>query len=307
VLLSQNDRKTSFDDTKSAMRTVQAVATAEMLWQITLEQGPTRPWTAVELGQHYYGPDYHPGLRSQIEAALKEATPYFKQGRVGAQPTYLPRKLSETEQLRPTLLLAPGEIVVVQGQQGTPQLGLLLSPQQEGTISLVSDQWKPGIRPINLIQLIPGIQRRDLLEIPATEARQQLIEWRRKLDEEWVDLLAYWEQCQGKQFTYASLCATLSSDDLRLAWSLELLSHGHELFQRDGSTWVPFEEQRVLANAGFFHHLELVHAGVGASVYLHERQGILTGRSNWRLFEVKWNDGAEITKVRSSNITLSPP
>src|SRR5947209_4454296 len=63
--------------------------TIEDLWKVACEKGPTRPWTSVELGQHYYGRAYHPGLRPQVEQVLKRAAAYFKQGRVGAQPTYL--------------------------------------------------------------------------------------------------------------------------------------------------------------------------------------------------------------------------
>jgi hypothetical protein len=104
--------------------------TIEDLWRIAVQQGPARPWTAVELGQHYYGIAYRPALRIQIEQTLKEASPYFKQGRVGAQPTYLPRSEQEAQQLRPLTELLAGEIVLVQGQKATPQIALSLAREQ---------------------------------------------------------------------------------------------------------------------------------------------------------------------------------
>jgi hypothetical protein len=54
------------------------------LWAVASRLGPARPWTPVELGQHYYGAAYRPALRAQVEQALTEASAYFKIGRVGA-------------------------------------------------------------------------------------------------------------------------------------------------------------------------------------------------------------------------------
>lgn len=92
-----------------------------------------------------------------------------------------------------------------------------------------------------------------------------------------------------------------------LAWGLELLEHGHELFLRDGPTWTPFEEQRVLSNAGFVHHLDLLEAGAGTRVLINGRHGMLTGRSSWRYFEVRWDEGEEAgerTRVRGHNVQV---
>jgi Cft2 family RNA processing exonuclease len=277
------------------------------LWAVASRLGPARPWTSVELGQHYYGAAYRPALRGQVEQALVEASAYFKIGRVGAQPTYLPRSQSETEQLHPISQLPTGSVVLVQGQKATPQIALLLTAPREGTVTLVAEQWKAGTRPMNLIQLDPHLRREDLLALPADEARVYLQAWRGRLEQEWVDLFAWWAHCQGRDFTYASLCAQLLSDDLRLAWGSELLEHGHELFLRDGPTWTPFEKQRVLSHAGFVHHLELLKAGANTPVLINGRRGTLTGRSTWRYFEVRWEEGeeaGELTRVRGHNIQI---
>jgi hypothetical protein len=161
---------------------------------------------------------------------------------------------------------------------------------------------------MNLIQLMPGIRREDLLAIAIEEARRQMQAWRRTLDEEWVDLFAWWKQCGGMPFTFASLCDTLPSDNTRLAWGIELLSHGDALFRREGSTWTPLDAPRVLANEGFAHHLKLLEKGTGISVDINGRRGTLTGRSNWRLFEVRWEEGeeaGELARVRGGHIALS--
>ncbi len=277
------------------------------LWELAARLGPLRPWTSVELGQHYYGATYHPSLRSQVELVLKEAAPYFKQGRLGTQPTYQPRSQSETEHLQPLSLLTPGEIVLVQGHRGTPQLALLLSQAQNGSVSLIGDQWKQSLRPINVIQLVPDIRRESWLQLPEQVIKQQLQVWKAQIERAWVDLLARWDQQQQRAFTFASVCAEQPAEDLRLAWGLEFLLHGHELFQRNGSTFLPFAAEKVLNKTGFAHHLALLHAGDGAQVCCNERKAILTGRSNWRTFEVQWQDDEQAgteTRVRATNILL---
>lgn len=282
-----------------------APPTIEDLWEMAYARGPSRPWTAVELGQQYYGQFYSPQFRAQVERVLKGATPFFKQGRVGAQPTYLPRKPEEAEQLRPLTLLTPGDIVLAQGQQGTPQLALLLSAPEEGTCMMVSDQWKQGKRPMPLIQLVPGIRRDDLLAVSPEDARQKLIEWKRAIEQEWVDLLAWWKRCQGKPFMYAELCAKVESDELRLAWGIELLARGSSLFHRRGMSWLPVEAEKVTSDPGLVRHLALLDAGAGTPVLVNGQRGRLTGRSTWRLFEVEWEDGeqaGEHSGVRVANI-----
>jgi hypothetical protein len=241
-----------------------------------------------------------------VEQTLKDAAPYFKQRRVGAQPVYLPRTPLETRQLHSISTLPPGEIVLVQGQQGgAPQIALLLSPSQDGTISLVADQWKEGARPLHVIQLVPGIQHPAMLQLTPAEAKQQLRSWRQQLNDEWVDLIAWWRQCQGNSFTYTQLCSTLSSDDERLAWGLELLTHGEILFHQEGPTWTPRDEQYVLNNTGIAHHLVLLDAGAEARVRVNEQDAMLTGRSNWRLFEIQWlteEKAGTLAHARAANI-----
>lgn len=139
------------------------------------------------------------------------------------------------------------------------------------------------------------------------DAKQRLQAWRKQFEEEWIDLFAWWHHCQGKAFIYASLCKSFASDDLRLAWWLEFLARGEALSRRDGSRWIPLDEQRILNNVGFAHHLALVRAGAGTLVQLNGRCGTLTGRSNWQLFEVQWCEGEEAGKstcVRGSNLHL---
>ena len=160
---------------------------------------------------------------------------------------------------------------------------------------------------MNVIQLLPEIHRVNLLEIPPGEAQQRLQVWHKQVEEEWIDFLAWWQRCQGKAFTYALLCESQDSDDLRLAWGLELLTRGEALFRRDGNTWIPLDEQRILNNASLAHHLALVRTGAGTLVQLNGKRGVLTGRSNWRLFEVRWQEGehaGELTCVRGSNLQL---
>jgi Cft2 family RNA processing exonuclease len=291
----------------SAHPSTLAPPTMRDLWAVASSLGPARPWTSVELGQHYYGAAYRPALRGQVEQVLTEASAYFKIGRVGAQPTYLPRSQSETEQLYHIVQLPAGSVVLVQGQKATPQIALLLTAPREGTVTLVAEQWKAGTRPMNLVQPDPHLRREDPLALPADEIRASLQAWRGQLEEVWVDLFMWWAQFRGQAFTYASLCAELPSDDLRLAWGLELLEHGHELFRRDGLTWTPFEKQRVLSNAGFVHHLELLEAGAGTTVLINGWRGTLTGRSSWRYFEVRWEEGeeaGELTRVRGHNVHI---
>lgn len=275
------------------------------LWKVAARKGALRPWTSVELGQHYYGAAYRPVLRTQVERVLKEASPFFKLGRVGVQTTYLPRSLEETEQLRPIAQLTEGEIVLVQGMNSVPQIALLLSSPSEGCVSLVADQWKAGQRPQNLVQMIPGIRREEWLASPPQEAKQRLQDWRKQLNNEWVDLLQWWEACQGQPFTFATLCEHASSEDQKLIWGLELLSHGKELFTRSGMTWAPLSKDRVLGNAGFAHHLELLHAGAGTPVVISGQSATLTGRNNWSLFEIRWDESGQVVPVKRQNIRLA--
>jgi Cft2 family RNA processing exonuclease len=269
--------------------------TIQALWKVSAKFGPTRPWTAVELGQHYYGAAYRPALRGPLEEVLREAAAYFKTGRVGAQPTYLPREALETAKLGPLAELTAGEIVLVQGResQNPPQIALLLSAPSAGTVSLVGEQWKVGRRPQNMIQLVPGIRRQDWLEVAAEEAKKRLAGWHKLIEQQGVDLFVCWKRGEGQPATFADLCEDLSAEEEKLALGLELLQHGRELFRREGALWVPYPSERVSGNEGFRRHLELLEAGAGTRVRVHGRAGVLTGKSTWRFFEVRWLDGRE--------------
>ncbi|MEO6891140.1 MAG: MBL fold metallo-hydrolase [Ktedonobacteraceae bacterium] len=284
------------------------IPTITDLWQRALAQGPSRPWTAVELGQQYYGVAYRPTYREQVEQILQDATPYFKYGRMGAQAVYHPRPPHVVEGLRPVSQVQPGEIVLAQGLKGgVPQLALVVAPAEQGTITLLGDQWKRGPRPLTLVQLLPGIRRDDLLALAPEEARQQMQAWRRRLEEEWVDLIAWWDRTRGMPFSYAEVCAHLATDDLRLAWGLEALAHGHELFRREGSTWTPVDEQQVARNVGLVHHLSLVRAGADMPVLVNGRRGTLTGRSTWHYLEVRWEEGEDqgaCVRVRGNHVQV---
>jgi len=288
-----------------------AAPTVRDLWSIAWQNGTSRPWTAVELGQRYFGQAYRASLRQSVESVLQDASVYFKIGRVGAQPTFTPRAEREVEGLRSISQLTPGEIVLAQGPKGSPQLALVVAPPGGGTIQLLTEQWKPGAaHPMNVVrlQVIPPVCRPDLLALSAEFAKRELQQWRARLDEEWVDALTLWDQAGGRPLSFASLCASLPNADLRLAHGLALLAHGHELFQLDGASWHPFQEQRVLKKEGYAHHLALVRAGVGVEVLVNGRSGRLTGRSTLQYLEVCWEvgeDAGQLARVRGRNVSLS--
>ena len=279
------------------------------LWRSAALQGPARPWTVVELGQAYYGAGYRPALRAQIEQVLLEAATYFRIERVGAQPTYQPRPAEEVKRFVSLSQLVPGMIVIVRGHQGSPQLALVLEPSQAGNILLIGEQWKAVPRPLNVICLVPGVMRPEWLALPATTVKSALRTWRASLDELWIDLFAWWAQCQEEQrenFEYSALCNLAQSEDERVAWGLELLLHGVNLFRHEDLYWMPFERERILRDSGFAHHLALLRAGKETPVNVRGRRAVLTGRSNWRLFEVRWTEEGEgegeLSKVRTVHI-----
>jgi hypothetical protein len=283
--------------------------TLDALWAVAVNFGPARPWTSVELGQSYYGAAYRPAFRLEVEQVLKEASPHFKIGRMGAQPTYFPRGALEVQQLRPLAALSAGDLVLVGGQnnQGPPQIAFLLSSPSEGRVSIIADKWKAGLHPINVIQLVPGFKKAAWLDMSTEAIKQSLQEWRRQMGQEWVDLFFWWKKAGGRPFTFSALCAGLPADEQKLALGLEFLVHGRELFRREGVFWRPLEQEFVLRNEIFRHHLELLNAGAGAEVRMNERQGFLTGRSTWRHFEVNWSlpgSIGETTRVRVPILTI---
>lgn len=286
--------------------------TVRDLWVIALQYGPARPWTAVELGQRYFGQQYRVSLRQSIEAVLQDASVYFKIGRVGAQATFTPRAKSAVEGMRSISHLTAGEVVLVQGPKGSPQLALVVAPPSGGTIQLLAEQWKAGgAHPMNVVRqlAVPPVCRPDLLALSVEEAKRELREWRARLDDEWVDVLSLWDRMRDRPFSFASLCGSLPTDDLRLAFGLALLAQGHELFQWDGANWHPISRQRILKNEGFAHHLELLQAGAGVEVLVGGRRGRLTGRSSLQYLEVQWEEGEDagtLARVRGRNVQLLP-
>lgn len=280
------------------------------LWKMAHTRGPLRPWTSVELGRQYYGSAYRPSLRPIVEQALASASTHFKIGRMGAQPTYLPRKPEELAHLVPLADLTPGEVVLVQGQNAPPQIALVLSAPQDGTLSLVADQWKEARRPLKTIQLATDLRRDDWLTLATSEIKTRLQAWRKRLDEGLYDLFTLWEHAQGEPVSYTQLRASLGDDDARVAWGLELLAHGRDLFKREGGTWYPLSASQVEANVGFARHLALLRAGEGAAVTISNQRATLTGRSSWRVFEVRYEEGGtagQVTRVRVPNIQLINP
>ncbi|WP_338249511.1 MBL fold metallo-hydrolase [Dictyobacter halimunensis] len=320
-----------------------ALPSIESLWLLARKLGPLRPWTVVELGQAYYGSAYRPALRPLIEQIFKSDTSaYFKRSRIGAQSIYqpcetvlglsfsttLPGELPVGRGGGPTSLTLPrvpatelsrripgaGAVVIVQGQKNSaPYLALTLSPERNGGIRMIADGWKAATRPLSMIQLLPDVQRQEWLHLPEETIKAHLKQWRQKLDRAWVDLFAWWRNCQRSSFSFTSLCRDLElrQADERLAWSLELLTHGLLLFRHHGEMWHPLDEMRIYANEGFAHHLHLLEAGAGSAIEANGRAGRLTGRSSWRLFEVCWDELLEtedevdrLAQVRAATIRL---
>ncbi|GCE50167.1 Cft2 family RNA processing exonuclease [Thermosporothrix hazakensis] len=279
--------------------------TVRDLWERARTQGPQRPWTVVELGKAYYGASYMPTLRSRVEVALKGAAPYFKLRTMGAQMIYLPRPQEEVEELHPLTMLTPGELVIVQGGKGTPHLGLVLAGPSNGQVALVSDQWKAGEKPLQMVQLVPGIERKQWLVLEHSEIKQQLQQWHKAIEQAWVDLFVLWTRQQGQPLTYEQLCQQTADETERLAYGIELLAKGAQLFKRQGGRWYPIGEEVVRKNVGFVQHLELLQAGAGAAVWLNGERWTLTGRSNWKLFEIRNHDG-EVRHVRANLLSLYP-
>ncbi|HEX6290192.1 MAG TPA: MBL fold metallo-hydrolase [Herpetosiphonaceae bacterium] len=269
-----------------------------------------RPWMAVELGQHYYGAAYTPALRSVVEQALLGADAYFRPQRLGAQRTYIPRLAAEVAQrtaLAATLAtLQPGAIVLVQAAngQGEPHLALLTAPV-ETTVELIAEGWKGTTHPLGVVQIVPGIDRPELLTHEPTEVKARLRQWREQLATEPIDPVALWDARQHQPQTFAELAASYATADARLALGLASLSYGQMLWQRAGVVWTPRDRATVLEkNPGFAHHLRLVHA---AGQRVHDAAGnvgTLTGRSRWGAVEVAWGTGTTDWRT-SRRLTLA--
>jgi hypothetical protein len=266
----------------------------------------------VEIGQRYYGAAYTPTLRAVVEQALRDADDYFRKQRMGAQVTYIPH-LADAVAQRTALAaklktLQPGAIVLVQATngQGEPHLAILIAPVGS-TVELIAEGWKGASHPLNVVQIVPEIDRPDLLSDDPSEVKTRLRQWRDQLALEAVDPIALWDAGPDRPHTFAELAATCATAETRLALGLALLTHGHVLWQRDRGVWTPRARATVLAkHAGFVQHLRLVHA---AGHQVQDRAGnlgILTGQSRWGAVEVTWESG--ITDWRSSGrLTLVHP
>lgn len=268
-----------------------------------------RPWTAVEIGQRYYGAAYTPALRAVVEQTLAAAEHYFRPQRLGAQTTYLPRPAEEVAQRTAQGValhtLQPGAIVLAQAAngQGEPRLAILTAPVGT-TVELIADGWKGTTHPLSVVQIVPGIDRPDLLSVEPAEVKAQLRQWREQIVTEPVDLVALWDAQAGPAQPFADLAATYATPEARLAVGLALLTQGQMLWQRTGGIWHPRDRATVLAKqAGFAHHLQLVHATGQHVLDATGNVGTLTGRSRWGAVEVAWDTGATEWRM-SRRLTL---
>jgi len=107
---------------------------------------------------------------------------------------------------------------------------------------------------------------------------------------------------QGQPLTYEQLCQQTTDETERLAYGLELLAKGAQLFKRQGGRWYPIEEAVVRKHVGFVQHLELLQAGEGAAVWFNGERWTLTGRSNWKFFEIR-NHAGEVRNVRVNQVS----
>jgi hypothetical protein len=271
-----------------------------------------RPWTAVEIGQRYYNSAYTPALRAVVEQALRDADDYFRKQRLGTQVTYIPRLADAVAQrigLATELQsLQPGAIVLVQATNGQGESHLAILTAPVGTsIELIAEGWKGTSHPLNVVQIVPGIDRPDLLSDDPSEVKARLRQWREHLVLEPVDPIALWDAGPSHPQTFAELAETCATPEARLALGLALLMHGQVLWLRDRDVWTPRERATVLAkHVGFVQHLRLVHA---AGQQVRDRAGnvgILTGRSRWGTVEVTWTSGSTDWRT-SGRLTLAHP
>ncbi len=200
--------------------------------------------------------------------------------------------------------LAPGEVVLVQGQQGTPGLALVMLAPSKGSIGLIVDRWKTGQHPLTTVQLVPGIRREEWLKQETETTRKMLQSWRAQIEQEWVDLVKLWHEAHGRPVSYTDIWSQSATDEERLGWGLELLIRGTLLFVHADACWVPRPAETILPHQeGIAHHLEVIQAGAGAQVQVRDRLGTFTGRSAWQQVEVRWEDG-ETARVHTRLVQL---
>jgi Cft2 family RNA processing exonuclease len=271
---------------------------AELYAQVQAAGGGERPWTAVELAQRYYGPQYTPDHRAVVEQVVSGASAFFTSRRLGRQRTYLPLKPTHValhQAASPPPSLRAGDIVLVQhGMQGTPQLACLTSVEEPDTVSLVAERWRGRTYPVSVIQITPQIHRPEFLQLASADIAQQLQAWRRHLDVgEPIDLLIFWQAAQGQSHTFAELSSRCHSDDQRLALAIELLIRGQLAWQRVGRVWQPlaYHEVEQRTQLPIAQHLALAQVSDVVVSHAHRADGRTTGRSRWGRIEVAWPDG----------------
>jgi Cft2 family RNA processing exonuclease len=279
-----------------------------------------RPWTAIELGQCLYGPAYHPGLRSSIEQVLQQPAPYFKIRRLGSQKVYLPqsaedieaivRRSTEIKAKNPTsqpMGLAPGMIVLVQGSgtgQGSARIAMLTGQPKDGRITLLAEGWKGLEHALNVIRIIPGIERPAWLEEDPATVKQLLTDWRTTIGNLQSDIIVLWQQASGMAQTFTELTSSLSSDDELLAHGLDLLRRGMLLWRNEGDLWVPKALDKLQERESIERHLRLLDQGNARIQHKNGELGTLTGRSGWGMVEVTWDSGSQPSYVKDRDVTV---
>lgn len=274
-----------------------------------------RPWTAVELGQCYYGSTYTPTLREGVEQALHAYRPYFARKRLGAQWVYLPLTPDVVARGHETLAypdaLERGAVIVAQIVQGTPRLGLVLDAGTEPhLVDVVIEGWKARQVPASHIQIVSGVQRPDLLALEPSALKAALGDWHRELAGDAVDQLLLWDRAGGAAQHFTDLARGTVTDAERVALALDLLQRGSGLWKRTGGVWMPRPAAEVFSQMGEFvrHHLTL--AGHPGRTVQHRdgRIGTLTGRSRWGSVEVAWvKEGVRFYPSRTVVLGAEPP
>lgn len=263
-------------------------------------QQVARPWTAVELGQQYYGNTYTPVLREGVEQALQTYRPFFERKRMGAQWLYLPvapgRGAPRQDASLQPADLERGDMIVVRGNQGKPRLGVVVGAgSTDQTVRAVIAGWKAQEIGLHDVQVVPGMQRPDLLDLELSDLKANLGAWQQELAQAVVDQIVVWHRAGGEAQDFDTLARGTSTAQERVALALDLVQRGSGLWTRAGMLWVPRPATEVFAGGGEFmrHHLTLAgHPGLAVR---HEdgRTGTLTGRSRWGSVEVAWLGGSQ--------------
>ena len=314
--------------------------TVEALYEAVVARAvPARPWTAIELGQALYGPAYHPGLRSSLEAALQTPAPYFKPRRLGSQTVYVPHSAeaiaAAAEAIDAAAAPAPeravvprtprpprpapapryalelGMLVLVQGagthHGAAGRLGYVLEAPADGYLALVAEGWKGQRHLVDVVRLVPDVPRPDWQTHEPDAIREALRVWRMQLNTMEVDLMAAWHAADGAGQTFAELTAPLTSDDERLAFGLDLLQRGLLLWRQEGETWVPKPLDALHHRESVVRHIGLLAQAGARMQHKNGEMGVLTGRSGWGKVEVIWEATQLRAYVKDKDVTVIAP